>query len=219
MPFNVDQFYAVFSQYNYAVWPAQYVLFVLAALAVYFAALPSRKYDRIACAILAFFWMWTAIAYHAAFFTTINPAAWIFAIAFFVEAALLWQHGVAQAKVELQVRNDAGGWAGSLSIVYALLAYPLLSGIYGHVFPQAPTFGVPCPTTIFTIGLLLWVQRPYAHFLLIIPVLWAVVGTFAATSLDMPPDYGLTAAALAALGIVAARVARGHALHLPVLRL
>lgn len=219
MPFTIEQFYAVFREYNHAVWPAQYALFALGCFAVYVAALPSRTYDRVASGMLAFLWLWAALAYHAAFFSKVNPAAFVFALAFLAQAGLLWWYGVARGRLELHLRNDLPGWIGSAAILYALLVYPILTAFYGHVFPEAPTFGVPCPTTIFTIGLLLWAQRPYPHWLLVIPALWAAVATVAAASLGMPPDYGLTAVAIAALGIVLGRVAREHALHLPVLRL
>ena len=219
MPFTTEQFYAVFHDYNHAVWPAQYALFAMACVCVYFAALPSRTYDRIASGILAFFWLWSAIVYHAVFFAKINPAALYFAVFFLAQAAMLWVYGVARGRLELHLRNDVAGWIGAAAILYAVIAYPVLTAFYGHVFPDAPTFGVPCPVTIFTIGLLLWAQRPYPNALLIIPLVWAAIGTFAATSLGMQPDYGLTAVAIAALGIVLWRVAREHALHLPVLRL
>lgn len=219
MPFTADQFFAVFREYNNAVWPAQYALFGLGCVAVYLAALPSRIYDRIAGGILAFLWLWTALAYHAAFFFAVNPAAALFAALFIVQAVLLWWWGVARGALVLQLRNDAAGWIGSAAIAYALIAYPILTGIFGHVYPDAPTFGLPCPTTIFTFGLLLWAQRPIAYWLWIAPVLWAAIGTVAATSLGMPPDYGLTAVALAALGVASGRVAKEHALHVPLLRL
>ena len=201
MPFTVEQFFAVFREYNDAVFPAQFFLFAIGCLAVYFAALPSRTYDRLACALLAFPWIWMAFAYHAAFFWRVNPAAPLFVAAFTLQAAILWWWGVARGSLTLHLRNDTAGWIGSLSIAYALIGYPIASGVFGHVFPEAPTFGLPCPTVIFTFGVLLWSQRPFPILLLAIPILWAAVGTVAANALGMPPDYGLTAAALAAIGI------------------
>lgn len=201
MPFSAEQFYEVFRQYNHAVYPAQFALFILACVAVYFAALPSRTYDRIACGILAFFLLWTGLAYHAAFFAEINPAAAIFAAAFIVEALLVWWIGVRNGRIELRLRNDPAGWVGSAAIVYALVVYPIWGSLLGHAFPELPTFGTPCPTTIFTFGLLLWAARPFPHYLFIIPGLWALVGTTAATSLGMMPDYGLAFFGIAALGI------------------
>ena len=220
MPFSLEQFYGVFASYNHAVWPAQYFLFALACLAVYFAALPGRTYDRVASGILAFFWLWTAIAYHLAFFTKVNPGAPLFALIFLIQAALLWRIGVARGSLVLQLRNDLSGWMGSIAVVYAIIVYPILTKAYGHFYPQSPTFGVPCPTTIFTIGLLLWVQPVVPRVLLIVPSLWAVLATSAAASLGMPPDYALPGVAFFALAIAFGRrwVAALHALHVSVLR-
>ena len=49
----------------------------------------------------------------------------------------------------------------------------------------------PCPTTIFTFGLLLWSTKPIPAFALIIPFLWSIIGTMAAISLQVPQDFGL----------------------------
>lgn len=205
VPFTIDQFFAVFAEYNQAVWPAQYALFALAAFGVYFAALPSRTYDRIAAAILAFLWLWTALAYHAAFFWKINSAAPLFALAFGLQAIMLWRIGVARGGLTLHLRNDLAGWTGSLAIAYALLVYPILTMVYGHFYPQSPTFGAPCPTTIFTVGLLLWAQPAVPRVLLIIPALWAAVGTVGAAALGMPADYALPAVVGAAAAIAYAQ--------------
>lgn len=48
---------------------------------------------------------------------------------------------------------------------------PSLGVAIGHTYPAQPTFGLPCPTTIFTFGLLLWVRPPVPWSLLVIPVL------------------------------------------------
>lgn len=206
MPFTVDRFFAVFREYNLAVWPVQFVFFALACFAVYVAALPSRTYDRIACAILSFLWLWMAFAYHLAFFWKINPAAPLFAAGFIAQGALLWWFGVKRGSLTLQLRNDAAGWIGGAAIVYAVIAYPIATAMYGHVFPDAPTFGLPCPTTIFTFGLLLWARPAVPRGLLIVPSLWALFGASAAASLGMPPDYGLPVVALAALAVALAQV-------------
>lgn len=39
------------------------------------------------------------------------------------------------------------GMTGSLLMLYAMMIYPALGYFLGHVYPKAPTFGVPCPTT------------------------------------------------------------------------
>jgi hypothetical protein len=85
---------------------------------------------------------------------------------------------------------------GALLVGYALIGYPLLASLLGQQFPATPTFGLPCPTTIFTLGVLLWLQRPAPVFLLIIPLAWSVIGTAAALQLDVREDFGLLVAAV-----------------------
>lgn len=65
-----------------------------------------------------------------------------------------------------------------------------------------PTFGVPCPTVIFTFGVLTWCLRPVPRSVLVVPVLWALLGVSAATSLGAVEDLGLPIAALLALGVI-----------------
>jgi hypothetical protein len=60
---------------------------------------------------------------------------------------------------------------------------------------------VPCPTTIFTLGLLLFAAPPVPRIAFLVPLLWAAVGSVAAVSLGVVEDFGLLAAG--AVGIVA----------------
>jgi hypothetical protein len=90
-------------------------------------------------------------------------------------------------------------------ILYALVAYPLLGVLLGHHYPATPTFGAPCPTTIFTFGVLLWCQRRVPAWLLIIPGLWALIGLSAAISLGVPEDVGLFVAGAVAIPMLVRR--------------
>jgi hypothetical protein len=80
---------------------------------------------------------------------------------------------------------------GSLFVIYAVGLYPILGYFLGHIYPKAPTFGLPCPTTIFTFGLLLWTEKTFPKYLLVIPFIWSVIGFFAAVSLGIREDIGL----------------------------
>ena len=57
--------------------------------------------------------------------------------------------------------------------------------------------GLPCPTTIFTFGMLLLADRKLSFGILIIPLLWSVIGLSAAISLGMYEDIGLIVSAVA----------------------
>jgi hypothetical protein len=80
-------------------------------------------------------------------------------------------------------------------ILYALLIYPYLGMKFGHLFPSAPSFGAPCPTTIFTFGVLLWAIR-LPRYIVIIPALWSVIGFTAALAMGIYEDTGLLVAGL-----------------------
>jgi hypothetical protein len=92
-------------------------------------------------------------------------------------------------------------------VVYALAVYPLIGYLSGHRYPATPTFGAPCPTTIFTFGLLLWISERVPWRVAIIPAAWALIGTFAAVRLSVPQDYGLLVAAVATVALLARRSA------------
>ena len=54
---------------------------------------------------------------------------------------------------------------------------------------------VPCPTTIFTFGMLLLAARP-KRLLLWLPLLWSAIGFFAAVKFGIYEDVGLLVAAI-----------------------
>jgi hypothetical protein len=194
----------VFARYNEAVWPAQIVLNAAALLCVALVFRPGAAADRWVPALLALLWFWTAAAYHFAFFSAVNPAAWLFgAVALAGGLVFLWLGSV---RGTLRFAR-AGGWrgaAGGVLLAYALLVYPLLGYAIGHRYPAAPTFGVPCPTTIFTIGVLLFAAPPVPRLVFLVPVLWAAVGSVAAFSLGVVEDFGLLAAGIVALAALLA---------------
>lgn len=70
-----------------------------------------------------------------------------------------------------------------------------------------PVFGVaPCPTTIFSIRILLTGTWQVARWLLIFPGLWAAIGGSAAILLAVPQDYALLAALALLLLFAVARL-------------
>jgi hypothetical protein len=79
--------------------------------------------------------------------------------------------------LEFKFRADKFGVIGLLFILYGMIAYPLISSWTGHTYPELPGFGIaPCPTTIFTFGILLWGSKRVPEHLLLIPILWSILG-------------------------------------------
>jgi hypothetical protein len=200
LPFTPDQFLAVFERYNNAVWPVQIVLNLLALAAIVLAIRRKAYSSKTITGILAFLWCWIGIAYHLAFFADINPAAKVFGALNFLQGLLFLYFGIVRPKLSFGSPRTLIGAVGALCLLYALLVYPLLGYAFGHIFPRTPTFGLPCPTTIFTFGMLLWTDAPVPKLALAIPFLWSLVGFSAAVSLGIREDTGLLVAGL--LGVV-----------------
>lgn len=196
IPFTMGEFLGVFKQYNLAVWPMQVVLNLLAIVALMFAFTPARYTNKTIAGILSLFWLWMGIVYHILFFTSINPAAYLFGALFVLQGGLFVLSGALKQRLSFHYRNDARGIAGAVLIAYALLAYPLLGHALGHVYPASPTFGLPCPTTIFTLGLLLWTDTRVPRYMLVIPFIWSLIGFSAALTLGILEDTGLLVAGL-----------------------
>ncbi len=202
LPFTVDQFFEVFRRYNEAVWPAQWVLLALALVAIAGALRATPRTSRIVSAILSCLWLWMAIAYHIAFFSKINRAALIFGALFVVQGILLLPLGAHKETVRFQLRRDLAGMLGAMLVIYALVVYPALGVAFGRTYPTLPTFGLPCPTTIFTLGLLLWTGPTMPRRVLVIPLLWTAIGSTAALLLAVREDFGLAVAGLIVVSVL-----------------
>ena len=202
IPFSVEAFYGVFTAYNTAVWPMQLPLMALGVLAVVLLT-RQRSYSSIGISsILALLWVWQALAYHLAFFTIINPLAYAFAAVFLVGAAVFFWQGVYRNKLIFRPTPGWRGWAGWGLLIFAFLIYPAWTYLTGHRYPAFPTFGLPCPTTLFTIGLLAFLVKPYPRSPLVVPVLWCFVGSQAAFAFDVHADLGLIVAGAVGLALM-----------------
>ena len=88
LPFSREQFFDLFVAYNEALWPVVVALWLASAATAVLWLSARRPHDRWVSALLAVHWAWSAVAYHVAFFTRINPAAWLFAALFLAQAVL-----------------------------------------------------------------------------------------------------------------------------------
>jgi len=209
MPFSTAEFFDVFARYNLAIWPAQ-VLAYVAGLAVLALALRPVRYSvRLIGALLALMWAVNGIGYHLIYFSAINPLARVFGAVFVVQAVALAAWPWLQPGADLRLRRDARGVAALVLAAFAMAFYPLWGYAAGHGWPQMPAFGVaPCPTTIFTIAILLLAPWRAARWLMVVPGLWALVGGSAAVLLAVPQDTGLlvSAALIAVLSLARRRI-------------
>ncbi len=212
IPFTIAQFLDVFEKYNLSIWPMQIVLNLFGIAAIVLAVKKASYSDRVIAIILALLWLWSGVVYHLVYFTTINKAAYGFAVVYILQGMMFVVFGVLKPNLSFKYRPNAYGIMGSLLILYAMLIYPALGYFLGHMYPKAPTFGVPCPTTIFTFGLLLWTGKDVPKSILIIPLIWSVIRFSAALSLGIREDIGLLIAGLIATPMILFRD-RSNAKH------
>ena len=200
LPFTPDQFYNVFREYNEALWPSQLLLVGLAIVAAILVIRPRDWSGVVLSGILAFLWAWLALAYHLAFFAAINPLAYAFSALSLVGAFVFFWQGVVRRRLQFSWVGGVRAVVGAVLVIFALVVYPVWSWVAGHGYPSMPTFGLPCPTTIFTIGLLAFLAPPYPRSPFVVPVLWCLVGAQAAFLLGVHQDMGLIVAGL--IGVV-----------------
>lgn len=202
LPFTLEQFMQVFRDYNLQVFPAQIIMIVLAGIIIALSFLKISRSDKIVSGILAVLWLWMGIVYHWGYFSGINKAAYLFGGLFVFQGVLFLFTGFFRNGLIFRYVNNLKGWVGAVMLCYALVVYPVLGHALGHRYPASPTFGLPCPTTIFTFGMLLWVDKRPPVYLLIIPLLWALVGSSAALNLGIREDFGLPVTGLATVWLI-----------------
>lgn len=201
LPFTVAQFFDVFRQYNESVWPAQIALVALALAAIALLVFHRPWSGAGISAILSFLWLWIGVAYHIAFFSSVNQLAYVFAAVSVAGGAAFAWHGVFRRRLEFSLSRSLRSLVGLVLIVFALAVYPLWAAYAGHVYPAMPSFGLPCPTTIFTIGMLSFLVAPYPRAPLVAPVLWCFVGSQAALLLSVPQDLALVVAGIVGVAL------------------
>lgn len=210
LPFTPGEFFRVFADYNETVWPLQALLSLMALLCAGLVFSRASWSNNLVSMFLAIFWLWMGLAYHLAFFTRINPLAYGFcALSILGAAAFLW-HGLYRRHLQFEWHGSGRNLAGAALIIFALVIYPVWTRWTGHTWPAIPTFGLPCPTTLFTIGMLALLASPYPRSVLLVPIVWCAIGVQAAFFLEVIPDLSLLAGAAVAgsLWVMAGRPSR-----------
>jgi len=198
VPFTLDEFLDMLTGYNTAFWPLQIVVYSIAVIALIFIFIKSSYSGKFVSGVLAFFWLWIGIIFNFIYFSRLYPLANVFAILFVIEGIILAVAGVFKKDLSFTFKVDIYGVTGGLIIFYSLIGYPAIEYLQGRGYPQLLSFGlVPCPTAIFTLGLLLWSERKLPKYILIIPFLYSLSGIIPIL-LGIVEDIGLVIAGLSA---------------------
>jgi len=217
IPFSTEDFLQNFTHYNLDVYPLQFLLYLLAVLILLvsfskFSGIRSRAIFY----LLALMWMWMGVVYHLMYFSAINQAAYLFGSLFIIQAICFCWYAW-QIIPKIYFKNNTQSWLGVAVILFALVGYPLIGYFNRHIFPAAPTFGLPCPTTIFTFGVLLLSQKRLPVLLYVIPLLWSLIGFTAALKLGIIEDVSLPIVAVIFCAVIiyerVIQKKQSHAIH------
>lgn len=203
---NVDDFYAMFAAYNQAVWPMPIVMYVLALAAFIFSLQKRQGNNAVVLYILSFFWLWNAVVFSLLYFSRFSSMFYMSALLFIFQAIVLFLNGSSLAvkpRLSFKLQNNFKTWAGMIFIMYALILYPIIGWAASHAYPAGPIFGTaPCPSAIFTVGMLLLAEKKISKILLIIPVIWGFAGFLPVLIYDVYADIGLILSGVASLILI-----------------
>jgi hypothetical protein len=202
MPFSIEMLLDYFAVYNERIAPMQLVGCAVALLTLIPLFRPGRAWNRVVTGVLAFLWLWVSLIFWS---QAASQMAMLYAptVLFAVQGALLF-YALVQGRIAYGAAGRADTAIGLAFIAYALVGYPLVGLLAGHVYPHtalSPLF--PCPAIVLTFGVLLLARR-VPLYLLVIPTLWAVSGVLW-FYLGMVEDAGLVIAGVVGVVILVAR--------------
>jgi hypothetical protein len=185
--------------YNLQIWPGQIIAYLLGVAAVFLAVRNISLSRRAIPAILATFWLWVALFFWLPSGMRGYAPGYIFT-AIFLNQGLLFLIFTWKPQLSFGLWKNTSSLAGIVIVLYALIGYPFVSALAGHIYPRISPFGLtPGPLVTFTFGLLLLVERKVPRLLLVIPFFYALSG-FLWVSLGIWEDLGMIASGLLGAG-------------------
>jgi hypothetical protein len=196
VPFTFEEFLEMLERFNTGWWPLHLIKYAMAVTAIYFALRKTRWSGKVVTGILVFFWIWVGAVFNLLYFSKLYPMAYLFVTLFILEGIILTVAGLLSHRLTFMVRADIFGLVGGILVIYSLIGYPLIACLTGRGYPHLLLTGMmPCPTAIFTLGLLLWTEKPIPKIVPVIPVIYALTG-FVPVKLGVVEDIGLIVAGI-----------------------
>jgi hypothetical protein len=199
MPFTVEQFFNIFLGYNTSVFPFQIILFLAGIFSLSLIIFKSKYAGKFTSYLLVILWLWNGIVYHIYFFSKINKAAIAFGTLFILQAVFFLIEFVIKKKLDFTYDRKFDMLTGYFLILFGLIIYPVIGLIPGKEIGYIISFGLPCPSVIFTFGIIIASRKNYTLYKLIIPVIWAFIGFFAALKFGVYQDVALPVSAVIAI--------------------
>lgn len=198
VPFTLQQFLEMIEHYNATFGPIRVVAVVLGISTIVLGAVGEKYSSRISAGILAFYWIWVGIFFNGLFFSRLYALAIAFAALFLIQGLLFVYAGIIRNSLSFSFKPTAYGVVGAIFIFYGIAGYPLIEYMLLRGGQRLLSFGItPCPTTVFTLGMLLWSKGKMPKYVLIIPFVYSVSGIIPIL-LGITEDIGLVVSGIIA---------------------
>lgn len=176
LSFSIKEFLNVLENYNLAIWPFQVFVYILIVMTLFFLFRKTKYSSKLVFAILSFFWLFNGIVFSLIYWSPSHLFGYIFAILCTIQG-LLFLYSIIRSDITIGHLNKIFTLIGLLFILYAIIGYQTFGYFLGHIYPRYfPACLVPCPTTIFTIGIFLIINNKIPVKYFIIPLIIAVSG-------------------------------------------
>ena len=162
LSFSLEEFLLVLESYNLDIWPLQIIAYVLILLVLFISLKPTKYSVKIVLVILSFFWLFTGIVFCFIYWAPSHIFGYIFGICCTVQG-LLFLYSVIRSDITISSPDKTYMLIGILFILYAMIGYQVLGYYLDHIYPKFFAVGlVPCPTTIFTLGIFLIINTKHS---------------------------------------------------------
>jgi hypothetical protein len=195
--FTPETYFHLFELYHRAWWPLQLACIAIAIAMLLCLWLKPAWSDRVIAILLAASWAWVGWAFLHLRFAPIHWVANGYAVAFFLQALLLFIYGISRRGLEFEAGNPVRAVIGIILLLCALLVMPATAYLTGREWLQAELFAMtPDATALATLGLLLLAKGHVAIWLAAIPVAWCFITGATLWALEAPEAMILPAGAI-----------------------
>lgn len=203
---TLERFLANTSRYNLDYYPTQFLMLGLGLIALLMVIFRTRHTDRLISAILSFFYGWIGIQFYMVYFREFMPVPIVFCLLFITQAIIFFLEGTLRNRINFQFKANLFGLVGAILILYAMVGYQALEYVLGRGYPEILSYGMfPCPTVIFSLGILLWTGKKFPSYILAIPMIHALSGFIPAFLIGIIEDIGLIVSGLIVLLLLSYR--------------
>ncbi|MCJ7650529.1 MAG: DUF6064 family protein [Candidatus Lokiarchaeota archaeon] len=207
LSFSLEEFLLVLESYNLAIWPLQIIAYVLIVLVLFFSLKPTKYSTKIVLAILSFFWLFTGIVFCLLYWAPTHIFGYIFGVCCIAQG-LLFLYSITRSDITISSPDKTYTFIGILFVLYAIIGYQVFGYYLGHIYPKFFAVGlVPCPTTIFTLGIFLIINKKIPIKYFVIPLMISLGGFLAAYN-GIYEDIGLIIAGILSTILIMQKNAR-----------